>query len=53
MLLFNKRNYLGVNGVSGMIIKWEFLYFTTTMSVIMNIIIAHKDDVDTLHFLRI
>lgn len=33
MSLFNIFNYLGVNGVDGMIIKWEFLCFTSIMSV--------------------
>ena len=36
MLLFNKFNHVGVNGVNGMIIRWDFLYFTSIMSAVKN-----------------
>ena len=36
MILFNKFDGLGGNGVDGMIIKWELLHFTSIMYVIKN-----------------
>ena len=36
MLLFNEFDGIGVNGVDGMIIKWELLHFTSIMYVIKN-----------------
>ena len=36
MLLFNKLNRLGVNGVDGMITRWKFLHFASIVSAVKN-----------------
>ena len=42
MLLFNKLNRLGINGVDGMITRWKFLYFASIVSVVKNYLDAKE-----------